>query len=98
MWGGGLLLLTIGIFLLVFPGPGIPFLFVGGGVLASESLPLARFLDWSEVRIRSLLAGAKHLWQRMPVAVRVATVLVVVTLAGSIAFAGIRFFLGRASV
>lgn len=87
----------IGIFLLVFPGPGIPFLFVGGGLLASESQPLARFLDWSEVTIRRVIAWAKQLWRTMPATLRVAAVLVVVTLAGGIAYAGFRIFLGRAS-
>ena len=64
-------LIAIGVILLVIPGPGIPFLLLGGGLLATESQSVARFMDWCEVRGRRVAAwGARH-WKRLPVPARV---------------------------
>jgi len=64
-------LLAIGAFLAVFPGPALPFFILGGGLLAAESRPVARFMDGCEVRLRKLFAWAKRHWRRLPTAVRV---------------------------
>jgi hypothetical protein len=53
---GGLLLMAAGFLLLFIPGPGLVFLFVGGFLIAQQSLVAARVLDWSEIRLRKLLA------------------------------------------
>src|SRR5262245_58082430 len=64
-------LLVIGAFLAVFPGPAVPFFLLGGGLLAAESRPVARFMDWSEVKLRNMAAWAKRHWRRLPTGVRV---------------------------
>ena len=70
----GLLALAIGLVLTVFPGPAVPFFFISGGLLAAESRIIARFMDWSEIVCRKILAWGKRQWKRMPLAGRVAAV------------------------
>lgn len=57
---------VIGLFLVVFPGPAFPFFIVAGGLLATESRTIARFMDWSEVRVRKIVAWAKRRWRHLP--------------------------------
>ncbi len=61
-------LLAIGaaIFLMVFPGPAIPFFFLGGTLLAGESLGVARLLDWIELRLRALWKWGHGHWRQTP--------------------------------
>lgn len=56
---GGTLLLTLGLFLLVTPGPGALVLVLGGALVAGESMWMARFLDWLEVRIRRAISALR---------------------------------------
>jgi hypothetical protein len=66
-----LVLIAIGVVLLVIPGPGIPFLLLGGGMLATESQWVARLMDWSEIKGRRVAAWGKRRWKRLPVPVRI---------------------------
>lgn len=61
-----LAMIAIGVVLVFIPGPAILFFFVGGGLLASESRLIARFLDWSEVRGRALWNWSKRHWKALP--------------------------------
>ncbi|WP_027714783.1 PGPGW domain-containing protein [Desulfuromonas sp. TF] len=49
----GILLISVGIFLLAVPGPGLLVVFAGLGVLASESRGVAHLLDRSEIFARN---------------------------------------------
>lgn len=62
----GVALVIVGLVLCVIPGPGLPFIFLGGGLLASESLFVARIMDWFELRVRAVLRWAKARWARLP--------------------------------
>lgn len=62
----GVLALAIGGLLAVFPGPAIPFFFLGGALLATESRVMARLMDWSELRLRAVAAWAAKRWRRLP--------------------------------
>lgn len=64
--------LAIAVVLSVFPGPALPFYFLAGGLLATESRTIARAMDWTEVRARRIAAWGKRRWRRLPVAARVA--------------------------
>jgi|SRR5579883_2462930 len=44
-WCGGVLLILAGIAMLVLPGPGLLVMVIGAGLIAGESLFVARFLD-----------------------------------------------------
>ena len=48
------------------PGPGFATVFVGLAILAGELLPAARFLDWSEVRLRLLWRFVLDVWRTGP--------------------------------
>jgi O-antigen/teichoic acid export membrane protein len=49
---GGVGIILFGVFLWFVPGPGWITIFVGLAIIAGESLAIARFLDWSEVKLR----------------------------------------------
>lgn len=70
------LVLAVGVFLMFFPGPGIPFLLVGAGLLADQALFAARFLDWAEVRLRRIFLWLKSWWQHASILSRSSAVLV----------------------
>ena len=48
------------------PGPGFATVFLGLAILAGELLPAARFLDWSEVRLRLLWQFVVDVWRTGP--------------------------------
>ena len=60
----GCAILAAGIFFLPAPGPGTVILALGAGILARESLWMARALDWTEPRIRGLLRRFAGVWRR----------------------------------
>lgn len=62
----GLAAIVVGIVLCVIPGPGLPFIFLGGGLLASESLIVARLMDWLELHVRAVWKWARKHWDRLP--------------------------------
>lgn len=61
-----LLSIAVAVVLMFIPGPAIPFYFLAGALLASESLVLARLMDWIELRLRVLLKRSRSFWRRSP--------------------------------
>jgi hypothetical protein len=62
----GIALLLVGVVLCFIPGPGLPFIFLGGALLAAESLVVARIMDWLEVRVQAIRHwGIRH-WKKLP--------------------------------
>jgi hypothetical protein len=72
--------IIIAIFLMVLPGPAVLFYFFAGTLLASESLYVARLLDWAEVQLRTLWKWGKGHWGRTPAWGRATLVTVLVCL------------------
>lgn len=62
----GFAALAVGLILMVIPGPGLPFVFIGGGLLATESLWVARAMDWLEVHFRKIWNWAHGHWEKLP--------------------------------
>jgi len=58
----GVVAFAVGIILMFIPGPAILFFLIAGGLFATQSLIVARALDWSELRIR---AAAKAIRKRV---------------------------------
>ena len=83
-----------GLILCVIPGPGLPFIFIGGGLLASESLIVARLMDWLELRVRAVLRWAKRHWARMNGWQRVAVVIIGACLGAAGAYLSWRLMFG----
>jgi len=51
----GALLCLAGLFFMAVPGPGIPILLLGMALIAQQSRPTARLLDYAELRLRRLV-------------------------------------------
>lgn len=81
---GGVLLVIASLFLGPAPGFGFGTAFIGLALLASEFLSLAKFLDYSEVRLRDFGREMRDIWRTLPAAGRV--LLVLIALAIAVAF------------
>jgi Putative transmembrane protein (PGPGW) len=60
---GGLLLALGSLAFGVLPGPGMLTFFVGVGMIAGEFRPVARLLDWTEVRAREFGRWVGGIWR-----------------------------------
>ena len=59
----GLIIAVGSLVLGVLPGPGTLTFFVGLGMIAGEFRPVARLLDWAEVRVRKLGRWVGDIWR-----------------------------------
>jgi hypothetical protein len=73
---GGPVLIVAGLAFIPTPGPSYIIIVLGMWMLAGEFLPLARFFDRLEVRLRELGRWIKECWKTLPALVRVLLVLV----------------------
>jgi uncharacterized protein (TIGR02611 family) len=55
----GVLIIIIGIILWFIPGPGWATVFIGAAIIAGESIMVARFLDFIEIKARKLMKDRK---------------------------------------
>ncbi len=60
---GGLAIAVASLVLGVLPGPGMLNFFVGLGMISGEFYPVARLLDWAEVRARKLGRWVGGVWR-----------------------------------
>ncbi len=60
---GGLIIALGSLVFGVLPGPGTLTLFIGLGMIAGEFRPVARLLDWAEVRARKLVRWVGGVWR-----------------------------------
>jgi hypothetical protein len=71
------LAIAVGIAEIVFPGPAIAFFALGGALLAGQFRPVARFMDWAEVRLRRVIRFLRRCWHNWPLSVRAVVVLMI---------------------
>jgi Putative transmembrane protein (PGPGW) len=79
---GGSALIVAGFAFLPTPGPSYIIIVIGLWMLAGEFLPLARFFDRLEVRLRRLGRWIKGRWSRLPIVVKALVTLVCVAALG----------------
>jgi hypothetical protein len=79
---GGPALIVAGFLFIPTPGPSYIIIVIGLWMLAGEFLPLARFFDRAEVRLRELGKWAKGRWRRLPAVVKVLLILASVAALG----------------
>jgi uncharacterized membrane protein YczE len=84
----GVVLMAIGLFLMVAPGPGTVVLILGAGVAAQESLRVARTMDWLERRIWQGAKWAVRWWRNRSRLDKTVLILTAFALAGSTGLAG----------
>lgn len=82
----GVVVMLAGIVLMPAPGPGWAIFFFGLGLLGSEFLVIARFMDRGEVRLRAAGHWSLEAWQRAPLAGKAALVLLAFALAAAFAY------------
>jgi hypothetical protein len=88
------LCLAIGAVLSVIPGPALPFFFLAGGLLATESRWVARFMDWSEVRMRKIAGWLKHHWRQLPFVARIVLLVIGACCSAATGYWGYKVFTG----
>jgi len=79
------------LFLAPLPGPGFATVFLGLAILAGELLPVARFLDWAEVRLRRFARFVGRVWRSSALG-KVAVVAVVALSTAAVAYAAYLLF------
>ncbi len=89
--GSGVLFTGIGIVLFFVPGPGVLFVLLGAVLIAQWSLRLARALDWTEIRVRKLLARSSGVWRQFSAAVKIFLIGLAVIAAAAVGFGAFKF-------
>ena len=87
-----------GVFLLAAPGPGWLTLFVGLGMISGELRPVARSLDWAEVKLRWLAREAREVWKASPPIVRILIVVALLICVAALACATYYLLFGRSTL
>jgi uncharacterized membrane protein SirB2 len=87
-----ILLLAAGVAFCLIPGPGVPLLFIGAGLLADVSVRVARALDWLELRIRETADRFVRWWKAAPAAAKSALVISTLILGSGAAYGVFRVF------
>ncbi len=90
----GLAIIAAGIFLIAAPGPGWITVFIGLGFIASEFAPVARLLDWAEVRGRAIVKWAKDSWEQASLAMKMLIVLLVAAGVAAVAYGAYTLIFG----
>jgi hypothetical protein len=91
----GIVLLAAGVVFCFIPGPGVPFLLIGAGLLADVSLRVARAMDWFELRIRDMIAWGRSWWNHASRAAKNAVIILALFVASGAAYGGFRIFMAR---
>jgi len=91
----GVILFAAGIVFCVIPGPGLPLVFLGAAVLAERSLFIARALDWSEVKLRNLLARGKKWWRKASPLGKNALIIIAATAVAGVGYGAYQVVFGR---
>ena len=89
--GAGVLLTGVGILLFFLPGPGVLFVLLGTVLIAQQSVTVARGLDWTEIRLRKLLAQGFGAWRRFSAALKILLVGLAVVAAAAVGFGAFKF-------
>jgi fatty acid desaturase len=82
---------VVGVVLVFIPGPAILFFLIAGGLLSAESIVVARFLDWAEVKLRAGWTWSKRHWKKLPLAGKIGVMVLAAAFAGAGAYAVYRF-------
>ena len=90
----GTVLAVGSLFTAPLPGPGFATVFLGLAILAGEFLPAARFLDWSEVRLRRLWQFIKDVWHSGTPG-KISIVVVTAAIVAAFAYVVYLLFFGR---
>ena len=91
---GGVLIVLGGIVAVPGPGPGWLIVFLGLGLVAGEFRPIARFMDWAEIRLRRLARWAAGVWANSSPAVKALIVVAILLCAAALGYGAYRLLFG----
>lgn len=91
--GLGIVIAAIGVILIPAPGPGWLVTFVGLGLLGSEFAPIARALDWLELKGRAIAEWGERVWNNASTLVKSLVVLCGVAIAATLAYGAYVWFI-----
>jgi uncharacterized protein (TIGR02611 family) len=91
---GGVLIVLGGIVAVPGPGPGWLIVFLGLGLVAGEFRPIARFMDWAEIRLRRLARWAAGVWANSSPAVKALIVVAILLCAAALGHGAYRLLFG----
>ena len=91
----GIVLLAAGVVFCFIPGPGLPFVIIGAGLLADVSRTVARGMDWLELRIRNVIAWACRWWNHASWTAKNVVIVLGVFVASGAAYGGLRLIMAR---
>jgi hypothetical protein len=84
--GLAVIAMAIGVVLIFLPGPAVLFFAITGALLATESLTVARMLDWVELRLRAVAHWLVRRWRAMSGLQRVLAIATIVLGGSACAF------------
>ena len=85
-----IILFAGGIVLCFIPGPGLPLIIIGAGLLADESRSVARVMDWLEVRARKVITWGRNWWDHASKPAKHAVIVLALLTAGGMAYGSYR--------
>ena len=91
---GGVLVVVGGLIAIPGPGPGWLITFLGLGLISGEFRPIARFMDWSEVKLRVLGRWGAGVWTRSHTVAKVSICLAVLLCVTALGYAAYYLFFG----
>ncbi len=93
----GLLIIAGGLLIGLVPGPGGFIAIFGLGLIGSEFQPIAKALDWGELRVRGIITWAKDVWRVLPLGMKIVVGIVAAIMAAAVVYGGYVLFFGGAS-
>ena len=90
-----IVLFAAGVVLCFIPDPALPLILIGAGLLADVSRPVARAMDWVEMRVRKILGIARDWWEHASQKAKQAVITGGVLLATGAVYGGFRFLASR---
>jgi hypothetical protein len=91
-FGGGLLVIAIGIVMLPAPGPGMVVIAIGASMMARESLAMAKGLDRLEVWGRKAIKDVKHGWKQSSQTTKVSAIVALAACAAGLIYGSVSLF------
>ncbi len=91
---GGIAIVVGGLIAVPGPGPGWVITFVGLGLIAGEFRPIARFMDWAEVKLRALARWGADIWMSSSTVVKALICLAILLCIAALGYGSYHLFFG----
>ena len=89
----GIGMLVAGVVFCLIPGPGLPLLLIGAGLLADVSRPVARAMDWADVKVRSVISRCALWWKQASTGAKYTVIVLAVFLGSGAGYGGFRILM-----